>query len=239
LAVADPGAGSVFLLETGNLMKAMNWFGCVAILSMIPAGLAACGSDTGTGTTGTGGAGTGGATSTATATATGTAASTGTGAGPEMLPVDAQTPPQGGPDAMKAWLAKADYKKWHCEAAEHASKMPSPHGFNRICSNDKLAGAGASGNFPVGSAGVKELWDKAGGAIIGYAVYVKAAADSAAGANWYWYEDNPTIPAPTGPIVADGYGDAGQAKSICVDCHSHADSMFAATARDFVFTQVP
>ena len=215
------------------MMKAMNWFGCVAVMSMIPAGLAACGSDTGTGTTGTGtgGAGTGGATSTAT--------STGTGTTPAMLPVDAQTPPQGGVTEMKAWIAKADYEKWHCETMEHASKAPSPHGFNRICSNNKLAGAGASGNFPVGSAGVKELWDKVGGAVIGYAVYVKTEADSAAGANWYWYEENPTIPAPTGPIVADGFGSAGQAKSICVDCHSHADSMFAATARDFVFTQVP
>jgi len=140
---------------------------------------------------------------------------------------------------MKAWLAIGDYKKWHCEAAAHASKTPSPHSFNRICSNTLLAGAGTTGDFPVGTAGVKELWDKVGGTIVGYAVYVKTVADSAAGANWYWYEDNPTIPAPVGPIVADGFGTSGQAKTICVDCHSHADSTFAATARDFVFTQVP
>ena len=140
---------------------------------------------------------------------------------------------------MKAWIAKADYKAWHCEAAEHASKDPSPHGVNRICSNDKLAGAGATGMFPVGSAGVKELWDKAGGAVIGYAVYVKTEADSAGGANWYWYEENPTIAAPVGPVVADAFGDTGQAQSICVSCHIKAGTTFAASARDFVFTQVP
>ena len=206
-------------------MKAMSWLGCAAILSTIPAGLAACGSDTGTGSggsTGTGETTTGGSTST----------------GGAMLTSDAQTPPQGGVATMKTWLATNDYKKWHCEAAEHASKEPSPHGFNRICSNDKLAGAGAMGNFPVGSAGVKELWDKMGGKIIGYAVYVKTEADSAGGANWYWYEDNPTLN-PMGGVVADGFGTSGNAKDICVGCHVKAASGFAATARDFVFTQVP
>ena len=210
-------------------MKSMSWFGCAAMLCMVPAALAACGSDT---TSGSGGGGTG-------ATSTGATSSSSTGSGGTMLPTDAQTPPQGGVEAMKTWLATGDYKMWHCEKAEHASKDPSPHSFNRICSNDKLAGAGATGNFPAGAAGVKELWDKIGGKIIGYAVYVKADADSAGGANWYWYEDNPTIPAPVGPIVADGYGTSGQPKTICVDCHSHAASGFAATARDFVFTQVP
>ncbi|MEP7122179.1 MAG: hypothetical protein ABJE95_14765 [Byssovorax sp.] len=209
-------------------MKAMSWFGCAAVLSMIPVGLAACGSDTGTGTTGTGGGGDG---------TTSSASGTSTGSG--MIASNAQTPPQGGVMTMKTWLATGDYKKWHCEAAEHASKSPSPHGFNRICSNDKVAGAGAMGVFPVGAAAVKELWDKMGGAIIGYAVYVKTEVDSSGGANWYWYEDNPTIAAPVGPIVADGFGTTGQPKDICVGCHSHADSMFAATARDFVFTQVP
>jgi hypothetical protein len=155
-----------------------------------------------------------------------------------MLTVDAQTPPQGGVTEMKAWLATGDYKKWKCEAAEHAQKAPSPHAVNRICSNDKLSGAGASGPFPAGAAGVKELWDKVDGAVIGYAVYVKTDADSAAGANWYWYEDAPSLN-PPGGVVADGFGTAGVPKDVCVDCHSHADSGFAASARDFVFTQVP
>jgi hypothetical protein len=156
-----------------------------------------------------------------------------------MIASDPETPPQGGVDSMNEWLATGDYKKWHCQAAEHAALPPSPHGFNRICSNAKLVGAGASGMFPVGSAGVKELWDKMGGKIIGYAVYVKTAADSAGGANWYWYEDNPTLQMPGGPVVADGFGTSGNPKDICVSCHVKAGSSFAATARDFVFTQVP
>ena len=210
-------------------MKAMSWLGCGAILCMIPAALAACGDDT---TTGGGG-------STGTSdTSTSTTATSSTSTGGTMLPSDAQTPPQGGVTEMKAWLATGDYKKWHCEAAPHISKDPSPHGVNFICSNDKLAGAGASGVFPAGAAGVKELWVKIGGAIIGYAVYVKTEADSAAGANWYWYEDNPQIN-PAGGVVADGYGTSGNPKDVCVACHVKAGSGFAATARDFVFVQVP
>lgn len=221
-------------------MKAMSWFGCGAILCMIPAALAACGSDTGTGSGGSGTTGDmGGSVSTSTsATSTGTDTTSSTSTGGMALPSDAQTPPQGGVPEMKAWLATGDYKKWHCEKAEHVAKDPSPHGVNFICSNDKLAGAGASGPFPVGAAAVKELWDKIGGAVIGYAVYVKTNADSANGTNWYWYEDNPMIN-PAGGVVADGYGTSGNPKDVCVACHVKAGSGFAATARDFVFTQVP
>lgn len=214
-------------------MKAMSWFGYGALVCMIPAALAACGSDTGTGTGGGSSTATGSGGSTTTTTTT-TATSTGSG----MLTTDPETPPQGGVAVMKTWLATGAYKMWHCEATEHASKDPSPHGVNRICSNDKLAGAGASGNFPVGAAGVKELWDKAGGTIIGYAVYVKTEVDSAGGVNWYWYEDNPTL-APPPAVVADGFGTSGNPKDVCVACHVKAGSGFAATARDFVFTQVP
>lgn len=222
-------------------MKAMSWLGSGAILCMIPAALAACGSDTTTG--GGGSTGSGGSTTSTSGTSTGsggeastTTSSTSTGGG--MLTTDAQTPPQGGVPEMKAWLATGDYKKWHCEAAEHDSKAPSPHKVNRICSNDKLAGAGASGPFPVGAAGVKELWDKAGGVVMGYAVYVKTATDSANGTSWYWYEDNPEIN-PPGGIVADGFGTSGVPKDVCVSCHVKAGATFAATARDFVFVQVP
>lgn len=147
----------------------------------------------------------------------------------------AQTPPEGN-DAVTKWLDVGYYKKWHCQSAAHASKAPSPHGFNRICSNDALAGAGSSGDFPEGSANVKELWDKIGGNVIGHAVYRKTASDSAGGANWYWFEFNPDIDAKQ--PVADGMGDSGAAKSICVGCHVAAGASFASTSRDFVFTQV-
>ncbi len=222
-------------------MKVMSWLGCGAILCMIPAALAACGDDTttgGGGSTGSGGSG-GATTSTSdTSTSTSTTATSSTSTGGGMLTVDAQTPPQGGVTEMKAWLATGDYKKWKCEAAAHDQKTPSPHAANRICSNDKLSGAGASGPFPMGAAGVKELWDKVGGAVIGYAVYVKTSADSAGGANWYWYEDAPSLN-PPGGVVADGFGTAGVPKDVCVGCHVKAGSGFAPTARDFVFVQVP
>ena len=65
----------------------------------------------------------------------------------------------------------------------------SPHGKNLIRSNDKVATfTGAVGaERPVGSAGVKELYDDSG-ALRGYAVYVKTQATSLGGASWYWYE---------------------------------------------------
>jgi hypothetical protein len=147
----------------------------------------------------------------------------------------AQTPPEGDA-AVTKWLDAGDYMKWHCQSAAHASKSPSPHAFNRTCSNDALSGAGSSGDFPEGSANVKELWDKIGGKVIGHAVYKKTAADSAGGSNWYWYEFNPSI--DKNKPVADGMGDSGSAKSICVGCHVGAGSSFAKTSRDFVFTQV-
>jgi hypothetical protein len=172
----------------------------------------------------------------------GTTTSTGTG----TLTSDAQTPPEG-ETAVKAWLAAGSYKQWHCEMAPHPSRSPSPHGPNRICSNNKLSGA-AGPPFPQGSAAVKELWEApdagvgdggvAGGMIIGYAVYLKTSADSAGGANWYWYEDYPPFN-PPGMVVADGMGGSGTPNTICVACHKAAgsDSMHVGPG-DFVYTQV-
>lgn len=160
---------------------------------------------------------------------------------------DDQTPPQGA-TKVKAWLEKGAYKAWHCEAAVHASRSPSPHGPNRICSNDALsANAAGAGEWPAGSAAVKELYgplDKE--EIVGYSVYLKTKADSAGGANWYWYE---VLPAPGNPqdgaqiVVADGLGDSGSAKTICVGCHAAAGTDAAHTptvgGRDQVYTPVP
>jgi hypothetical protein len=162
------------------------------------------------------------------------------------LTSDAQTPPQG-ETAVKAWLAMGSYKQWHCEPAEHLARAPSPHGVNRICSNNKLAAASGP-PFPQGSAAVKEIWSMSdggaadggmvGGAIIGYAVYLKTSADSASGANWYWYEDDPAFEMP-GMVVADGMGGSGPPKSICVGCHTLAGSDTMHTGPgDFVYTQV-
>jgi hypothetical protein len=139
-----------------------------------------------------------------------------------------------------------DYKKWKCEAAIHAARMPSPHGFNRICSNDAIStNATSTAPWPKGAAAVKELYNAMTDTTpIGYAVYLKTAADSGAGANWYWYEVvPPNSPVPnTNGIVADGMGSSGPANTICVGCHTAAgmDAMHTPSAggHDFVYTPV-
>lgn len=152
---------------------------------------------------------------------------------------DDQTPPMGA-TAVEAWLGDGAYKSWAAEAAVHASREPSPHGFNRIFSNDLIA-ANATGSaaWPKGSASVKELYsDVGGGTPIGVAVYLKLDDDSADGANWYWYER-----IEGSGVVADGTGDSGTPKSICVGCHAGAGSDAAHTptvgGRDQVYTPVP
>lgn len=158
-----------------------------------------------------------------------------------------QIPPMGRV-ALEAWLKKGSYRSWHCEEELHASRSPSPHGFNRICSNDLLsAEAEGRGDFSQGAAAVKELFAAADDDDpVGYAVYLKTASDSADGANWYWYERVPLDhPAPHDEhgVVADGMGDRGPAKTICVGCHVAAGSDAAHTpsrgGRDQVYTPVP
>lgn len=157
-----------------------------------------------------------------------------------------QTPPQGA-KALEAWLTKGAYKDWQCESAVHESRSPSPHAYNRICSNDIVSSRAASqGDWPVGAAGVKELYagpdEKKP---VGYAVYLKTAADSDKGANWYWYERVPldsAAPHDDNGVVADGMGDTGPAQTICVGCHVAAgtDAAHTPTAggRDEVYTPV-
>jgi hypothetical protein len=149
-----------------------------------------------------------------------------------------QRPPQGAA-AVEAWLKKGEYKDWQCESGVHAARSPSPHGFNRICSNDAISSrATDDGAWPEGAAGVKELYDSADSkSPMGYSVYLKTADDSEGGAKWYWYE---RIGDQT---VADGFGSSGPAKAICVACHAAAGSDDAHTpsagGRDQVYTPVP
>lgn len=142
---------------------------------------------------------------------------------------EAQLPPTTGEAALTAWLDKGTYKTWHCEAAPHEQRSPSPHGLNRICSNDVLSAHG-SGEFPVDAAAVKELSD-ANGTRMGVAVYRHVKAGPG-GDSWYWYEK---VGAQT---VAAGLGDSGPAKEICVSCHQGAGSDAAHSGHDFVYTQV-
>jgi hypothetical protein len=167
--------------------------------------------------------------------------------GNDGQPTDDQTPPIGAAELM-AWLRAGTYEDWTCEPEIHEARSPSPHGFNRICSNDIIAeNAAGSDDWPAGAAAVKELHaGAAGGTPIGYAVYLKTEADSAGGANWYWYEvvpsDHPAAPPDASGVVADGMGDSGPAKTICVGCHAAAGADTAHTpsmgGRDQVYTPV-
>ncbi|MDB4972284.1 MAG: hypothetical protein JWN48_625 [Myxococcaceae bacterium] len=157
-----------------------------------------------------------------------------------------QSPPMGALQ-VEAWLRQGDYKSWHCEAAPHEHRNPSPHGFNRICSNDLVAANAASGGaWPKGAAAVKELYDSATATTpVGYALYLKTAADSAEGASWYWYERVPLsseAPHDAAGVVADGLGGSGTANTICVGCHKAAGADAAHTpslgGRDQVYTPV-
>lgn len=173
----------------------------------------------------------------------GTSGTSGTPAG--TLSVNAQTPPTTGGTAVEAWIKDGSYKSWKCEPAVHASRSPSPHGMNRICSNDLTAAFTGAGERPLGSAGVKELYDATGKEIVGVAVYVKTKATSDGGSSWYWYERVPlasAAPHDAKGVVADGLGASGPAKDICVGCHAGAGSDAAHTptpgALDQVYTQV-
>src|SRR5438309_500850 len=86
------------------------------------------------------------------------------------LPSSAQDPPTTGGTDVEAWIATGAYKSWHCEAAGHPARSPSPHGINRICNNMLIQNAptgATAGEYPVDSASVKELFDAAGANIIG------------------------------------------------------------------------
>jgi hypothetical protein len=127
--------------------------------------------------------------------------------------------------ALEAWLAAGSYRSWRCEAREHAARSPGAHDVTRICSNDALSAA-PDGPFPVGAASVKELYEAAGGGVIGYAVAVKVASGGGGDA-WYWYERS------RGTVYAAATGVA-----LCTGCHSTAGRDFAPTSRDHVFTVV-
>jgi len=157
---------------------------------------------------------------------------------------DAQTPPTTNGAEVEAWLKKGQYKAWTCETVAHPQLKVSPHGHNRVCSNDLAANfaSGASRERPVGTAAVKELYDDAS-ELVGYAVAVKVRDESEAGDGWYWYERVPldsAAPHDDNGVVADGLGSAGAAKSICVGCHAGAGSDAAhslSASSDFVYLQ--
>lgn len=171
-----------------------------------------------------------------------------TGCGSSNKTASSSEMPPMGAAAVEAWLAAGSYKQWTCEPQSHAARSPSPHSFNRICSNPAISSnATGTAPWPQGAAAVKELLaDATSTTPVGYAVYLKTNADSAAGANWYWYErlpvDSTAFPHDANGVVADGMGSTGPAMTICVGCHAAAGSDAAHTpsvgGRDQVYTAV-
>jgi len=155
------------------------------------------------------------------------------------LTATAQDPPTSSGTDVEAWLATGMYLSWHCEPAPHPARSPSPHSTNRICTNDVLSGFTGTGEYPVGSAAVKEIYGT-GTTIIGYAVYRHVRA-GATGSDWWWYERLPldsAAPHDDAGVVAAGPGTDGPARAICVACHSAAGSDAMHSGHDFVYTQV-
>jgi hypothetical protein len=122
------------------------------------------------------------------------------------------------------------YKQWKCEPEAHDGRSPSPHGKNRVCSNARLSAAGA-GEYPVDAASVKELFAADGVTVSGYGV-ARHVKSGSTGDTWYWYERTAS------GVVADGTGEAGSPKTVCVACHAGAGSDAMHSGHDFVYTQV-
>ena len=145
------------------------------------------------------------------------------GGGPDLaggsvdMVTTSQLPPTTSAKALEDWLATGAYKAWACEKDPHPARPGSAHAANRICNNDLLAGS-TSGDYPVNSASVKELFN-GGGTIIGYAVGVRLKAGTTDDV-WFWYERVNTTTYANGPGVA-----------LCANCHRNAP-------RDFIYTQV-
>lgn len=193
----------------------------IVIPCWLSGGMLACSSDDSTGA----------ASSSSGSTSSGSSSSGSSADSPPTNTGTAELPATGTDVDVRAWLAKGDYKAgtWKCEPEPHPARSPSPHGMNRICSNMTLSAHGA-GEFPVGSAAVKELYDDAGKEILGHAVYRKLTAGG--GESFYWWEDM------KGSVVANNLGDKGSAKTICVGCHAGAGSDAMHSGHDQVYTQV-
>jgi hypothetical protein len=125
--------------------------------------------------------------------------------------------------ALVAFLEARQYASWAKEADYHSSAGPHGGGV-RVYYSPKAAAAVRSGaaDLPAGAASVKELTN--GGALYGYAVWVKVQDATDGGNGFYWYE-----------LIRQGgkdsvYGDA-RGSSDCVGCHS--------TGKDYNLSTLP
>jgi hypothetical protein len=142
-------------------------------------------------------------------------------------PGDSETPATGSSQLVADWLASGAYRKWRCEPEAHEARSPSPHGKNRVCNNRKIAEHGA-GEFPVGSASVKEVFDDLG-ALHSYAIELKTSAGASQA--WIWYMQKGTN------VLVNARGNQPEAAD-CNACHLAAGSDKAHSGHDFVYTIV-
>ncbi len=119
----------------------------------------------------------------------------------------ASEPPLGG-TALAEWLGAGHYRQWRGESQIHA--LQGPH-FGRVRAylNPALFESLSTGkkDHPKGVVAVKELYGS-GDQVLGWSVAIKTEAASAAGANWYWYEQFEAR------VVADAKG-----VLLCRGCH--------------------
>jgi hypothetical protein len=101
-------------------------------------------------------------------------------------------------------------------------------GKNRVCNNRKIAEHGA-GEFPVGSASVKEVFDDLG-ALNSYAIELKTSAGASQAWIWYMQKGN--------TVLVNARGNQTEAAD-CNACHLRAGSDKAYSGHDFVYTIVP
>lgn len=130
-------------------------------------------------------------------------------------------PPTDSAEQLEQWLVAGAYKGWLAESQIHASA--GPHGGNvRTFVNAALAQslADEAATHPQGAATVKELYGGGTDTIIGWAVMVKLAPDSAGGDGWYWYERLDAT------VYADDTG-----VGLCTGCHGGG--------ADYVLTPYP
>jgi hypothetical protein len=144
-------------------------------------------------------------------------------------PGDSETPATGDPQRVADWLASGAYRSWRCESVAHEARSPSPHGKNRVCNNRKIAEHGA-GEFPIGAASVKEIYDDLG-ALKAQAIGLKVGAGAASA--WVWFEiGGRTV------VKVNARGDTREA-SACSSCHAEAGIDREHSGHDFVYTIVP
>lgn len=155
---------------------------------------------------------------------------------PTLSPTTTPTATPTGPDdlvpptgsALPPWLQAGRYRQWTAESSIHASG--GPHGgFVRTFLNDIVLQSLAAGNaaHPTGAALVKELYGSSDDTQPeGWAVEIKARADSAGGSGWYWYEGYGTS------AFANGLG-----VPVCTGCHGADYRAFV--SKDFVLSPYP